>query len=186
MDKQSKQVSFLNLAGLKYQTIYRLTSPLNVSYAGGKASFEQQNPQVYYKIVNEREKNLPQGSIRFFEKGSNGELQFLSGTNMPQLAKGEKAELSAGTAGDIYIGGKLAASRRIAEKTTENDYEIVFNNAKDKAVRVEFEQRVYGTAEVVKESLKHEEGNGGTLKWKLDVPAGGKQTLTYTLRVTRN
>lgn len=186
MDKQSKQVSFLNLAGLKYQTIYRLTSPLNVSYAGGKASFEQQNPQVYYKIVNEREKNLPQGSIRFFKKGGDDELQFVSGTNMPQLVQGEKAELAAGKAGDIYADGKLAASRRIAEKVTESDYEIVFNNAKNTAVSVEFDQRVYGDAAVVKENLKHEENNGGILKWKLEVPAGGKQTLTYTLRVTRN
>lgn len=186
LDKQSKQVSFLNLSGLKYQSIYRLVSPLNVSYVSGSTWFEHQNPRLYYKIVNEQEKNLPQGNIRFYEKGAGGELQFVSGTEMPQLAKGEKAELSAGKSGDVFVDGKLTATRKIAEKTTENDYEVVFNNAKDKAVTVEFEQKVYGDVTVVKESLKNEADNAGNLKWKVEVPAGGNMTLTFSLRVTRN
>lgn len=186
LDKQSKQVSFLSLNGLKYQPIYRLESPLNALYPSGNASFERQNPALYYKIVNEQEKNLPRGSIRFFEAGQSGHLQFVGGTEMPQLAKGEKAELTAGKAGDIYADGKMTASRKIADKTTESDYEVVFNNAKDKEVTVEFEQKIYGSVSVVKESLKNESENAGALKWKINIPAGGKQTLTYTLRATRN
>ncbi len=186
LDKQSKQISFLTLPALKYLQVYRLESPLNATYPTSGAAFERQNPWLYYKITNEQEKNLPQGSIRFFESSADGGLQFVGGTDMPQLAKGEKAELAAGKAGDIYVDGKMTASRKIADKITESDYEITLNNAKDKAVEVEFEQKFYGNVSVVKESLKNEADNAGALKWKVSVPAGGKQTLTYTLRAVRN
>lgn len=186
MDKQSKQISFMTLDGLKYQSVYRLNSPLSVMQSGNNAKFERQHPQLYYKIVNEQEKNIPQGNIRFFAQGNDNNLQFVGGAQMPQLAKGEKAELTVGKAGNVYVDGKMTATRKIAEKISENDYEVVFNNAKDTAVMVEYLQNIYGDVSLLKTSLKNEEDNAGAIKWLVNIPAGGKTTLSYTLRVTKH
>ena len=190
MDKQSKQVSLMDLKGVKFEQSYRLTSPLNVSSTYASGDFERLHPSTVYKLTNSEENKLglpmPSGVVRFYDKDGSGELQFIGAADMAQLAKGEKAELAIGEAFDIYADGKITAQNKLSEKMAENEVSVTFHNAKGRDAAVEFVQTFYYQTEIVSESLPSDRSKARTFKWLVNVPAGGETTLTYKVRVTYN
>ncbi len=184
LNKQSKQVSFLQLDNMEYERVYRFESPLNARY---NESFERQKVDMLYKFVNKQEQNLPRGTIRFYENGGDNEPQFVGSADFPQLAKGEKAELPAGKSSDVYADGKITKQQKLSDKMTEASFEIELFNGGSQNVKVEVTQMARGDVNVTAESLKHtDDGTAGRLKWLVEVPAQGKTVLTYTLRITEN
>lgn len=190
MDKQSKQVSLMDLKGVEFEQSYRLTSPLNVSSTYASGDFERLHPSTVYKLTNSEENKLglpmPSGVVRFYDKDGSGELQFIGAADMAQLAKGEKAELAIGEAFDIYADGKITAQNKLSEKMAENEVSVTFHNAKGRDAAVEFVQTFYYQTEIVSESLPSDRSKARTFKWLVNVPAGGETTLTYKVRVTYN
>lgn len=185
-DKQSKQVSLMVKDKVKYTKEYRLSSPLYISWNSAENEFTKANPKVIYKIENTKTNGLgealPQGTIRFFESDSRGDLQFIGESRLSQLAEGEKTELSLGSAFDVYASGKISSVKKISDKLSEMTVEITFNNAKDKEVEVRYEQNFGGNWEIVSEELKSEKKNASTQRWTVDIPAHGKYVLKYTVR----
>ena len=129
---------------------------------------------------------MPQGTVRFYEKGADGKMQFTGAAEFPQLAEGAKAELAVGKSFDLYAEGQVVNQQKIAEKTSELEVSVTFHNAKKEAVNVIFEQAYSGNAAVVSESLKSSEEQAKVLKWNVEIPASGKMVLTYKLRLSRN
>ena len=127
---------------------------------------------------------LPKGVVRFYENDKSGKVQFLGESSLKQLAAGDNAELKIGQSFDIAVKGKVTGVKSIAKNISEADAEIKFNNAKDKAETVVFEQGFNSNWEVVGESLKHEKKNASTAVWKVSVPAKGQAVLTYKVRLT--
>ncbi|MFR8207116.1 MAG: hypothetical protein ACLU99_13005 [Alphaproteobacteria bacterium] len=54
MDKQSKQVSLMDLKGVKFEQSYRLTSPLNVSSTYASGDFERLHPSTVLQADQQR------------------------------------------------------------------------------------------------------------------------------------
>ncbi len=186
LNKQSKQISLWNAAGVGYEKQYKLVSPLT-NYA---RMFERRHAAVSYKLTNSKERKLgqpmPSGTIRFYEKDGSGNLSFIGAAEMPRLAVDESAELNIGKSYDVYANGKIVNISKIAENTTETGYEVVFFNAGKKEVKVIWEQKISGEAKVLKESAESKQVDAGLLRWQVNVPAGGESKLTYQLRQTRN
>ena len=187
-DKQSKQVSLLSKDDVKFAREYRLTSPLYLWPNMRESEFVRQNPDVIFKLTNDKASNLgeplPKGVVRFYENDKSGKVQFLGESSLKQLAAGDNAELKIGQSFDIAVKGKVTGVKSIAKNISEADAEIKFNNAKDKAETVVFEQGFNSNWEVVGESLKHEKKNASTAVWKVSVPAKGQAVLTYKVRLT--
>lgn len=139
-------------------------------------------------MTNDKASNLgeplPKGVVRFYENDKSGKVQFLGESSLKQLAAGDNAELKIGQSFDIAVKGKVTGVKSIAKNISEADAEIKFNNAKDKAETVVFEQGFNSNWEVVGESLKHEKKNASTAVWKVSVPAKGQAVLTYKVRLT--
>ena len=190
LDQQTKQVSLMEKKGVKYETSYKLQSPLYLSAYGQGGEFKKAHPDLVYQIINSRESGLglpmPQGTVRFYEKGADGKMQFTGAAEFPQLAEGAKAELAVGKSFDLYAEGQVVNQQKIAEKTSELEVSVTFHNAKKEAVNVIFEQAYSGNAVVVSESLKSSEEQAKVLKWNVEIPASGKTVLTYKLRLSRN
>lgn len=189
-DKQSKQVSLMNLANVTYKKEYLMQSPLYVGLGAAANEFTKQNPNVVFKLVNDKESKLgvpmPSGVMRFYEKGSQENLQFIGESNIEQSASGEKIDLTIGKAFDIFATGKVKNVKVISKNMNEVESEVTFNNATDKAKEIVFEQNINNSWEILNESAKSERKNASTAKWSLNVPAKGKTVLTFNVRVYRN
>lgn len=190
MDKQSKQVSLLEKNAVKFERIYRLKSPLYMGPGNGNSEFENAHPALLYKLVNRTEDNLglplPMGTVRFYEKDDKGMTEFTGAADMTQLPVGAKAELAVGDSFDIYADGKVTNVNKLGDKLYEISAEVTFHNAKDSEQVVEFEQSFYGSVEVTSESETSDKNKARNLKWKIKIPAKGKNVLTYKVRMARN
>ena len=189
-DKQSKQVSMMNLENVKYEKEYVMQSPLYISVGARSSDFEKSNPNVVFKLKNEKSANLgeplPGGVVRFYEKDARQNLQFIGESRIEQSAVGEKIDLTIGKAFDVFAKGKIVNIRSISENISEFDVEVAFTNASEKVKKIVFEQNIYDKWDLLKESMKSEKKNSSTLKWRFDLPKNEKKVLTYTVRVTRN
>lgn len=187
-DQQTKQISLLGMQGVKYERVYKLSSPLYLGKNLRDSEFEKANPQVFYKLVNSKEDNLgvpmPAGTVRFYEKDAKEALQFVGASKITQLAVGEKTELTIGNAFDIFAKGKITKAQSLSDKMVEATVEITLNNAKAEDVVVEFEQNFNGKVEVVKESLPSKQEKAGGLQWEVKIPANGETILEYNIRLT--
>lgn len=189
-DKQSKQVSMMKLDNVKYEKEYVMQSPLYLNVGAQSSDFEKSNPNVVFKLKNEKSTNLgeplPGGIVRFYEKDVKQNLQFIGESRIEQSAVGEKIDLTIGKAFDVFAKGKIANVRSISKDISEFDVEVTFTNASEKVKTIVFEQNVYNRWDLLKENMKSEKKNSSTLKWRFDLPKNEKKVLTYTVRVNRN
>jgi len=187
-DKQSKQVALMSKENVKFSREYRLSSPLYFWLKMRDSEFNRQNPEVVFKITNNAESHLgqplPKGVVRFYEADKNNQLQFLGESHLNQLATGDDAELKIGQSFDLAVKGKVTSIKNIAKNMTEAEVEVKFNNSKDKAETVAFEQNFNNSWDILSENIKHEKKNASLAVWKVEVPAKGQAVLTFKVRLT--
>ena len=189
-DKQSKQISLMNLAQVKYEKEYRFTSPLYLGVGASKSDFEKKHPDIVFKLTNEKAFNLgqplPAGKMRFYDNIKGKNMVFLGENRIEQTAVGEKAELNIGRAFDIYANGKISDVKAISKDIYEYQVEVSFKNVSAKTAQIIFEQNLYNNWEILKENIKSKQKNAATVQWKFDLPAEAEKELSYTVRVNRN
>ena len=160
---------------------------------------------MYYIIKNEKESNLgiplPQGTVRFYENDSKGNLQFIGENNIQQTAKGEKLELQLGEMFDVFINGKSSDARKVSDKiitasngrcprymvTKAYDCEVVFHNGGDKEAVVVFQQYLNTpNTTFLHENIKGEvsKENSSLYEWRIELDADEEKTLTFTAETT--
>ena len=204
-NKQTKQMTLIEQTDVKYEKEGRLHSRL---YLNGdhSSSFKKAHPEMYYILKNEQESNLgiplPQGTVRFYENDSKGNLQFIGENNIKQTAKGEKLELRLGEMFDVFVGGKSKDARKVSEKivstlngrcprykvTKAYDCEVTFHNGGDKESVVVFEQYLNTpNTKFLNESMKGatSQENPSLYEWRVELKADEEKTLTFTAEVTQ-
>ncbi|HEY0664326.1 MAG TPA: DUF4139 domain-containing protein, partial [Thiobacillaceae bacterium] len=100
----------------------------------------------------------------------------------------ETVRLRLGNAFDVTADRKQTDFKKLAGSGRynyifESAYEIVLRNAKKEAVTVTVREPMPGDWEMVSESHPHAKVASGAAEWKLSVPAEGRTTLTYRVRV---
>lgn len=187
-DNQTKQVKLFYFDDVKYDTEYKFSSPLGVSYYSGNEEFKKENPTTIYKIKNNKDSNLgvpvPKGVIRFYENDKNGKSQFVGESNINQLAVNEDTELLLGKSVDVFATGKVIKSTDVSDKLKDLDVKITINNSKDEDVKVSFEQGIYGGS-LISENLKSLEKTSNVLKWEIDIKKGEAVDLEFKVRVRK-
>ena len=110
-DKQKKQISLIEKNDVKYHKEFDLRSPL---YFGSNNEFKKAHPDITAVIENNTDSNLgislPAGTIRFYEKDKNGNLQFVGSNNITNTAKEETMRLNLGKAFNLVANGKIKRS----------------------------------------------------------------------------
>ena len=199
-DQQTKQISFLEKNSVSYTKEGRLTSSL---YFGREnlSSFEKVHPALYYLTQNTAENNLglpmPAGVVRFYENDKDGRMQFIGEDNLPHTAQGEKIELKLGSIFDVYANGKiLKATKKSENKKAEKngcevlnevwtyDASVEFSNGGTTDYEVLFKQNINKNIQITAENLKGEAVNTNLYQWRVNVPANGSETLTFSVEVT--
>ena len=200
-DMQTKQISLIEKSNVKYAKEFDLQSPL---YLGSGNEFKKAHPNITVVMENTEASNLgislPTGTIRFYEKDKNGNLQFVGSNNISNTAKEETLRLNLGKAFNLVANGKI---KKVSEKELTRtgkdlhgcynvsllktyEAQINFNNAEKEDNVVVFKQNMSDTAKITKESLKSEAENAGTRVWKVNIPASSKVDLTFSVEMKDN
>ncbi len=188
LNNQSKQLALLEKKNVTYQKEYKFVSPFYLWNGVTGGSFEKQTPDEIVQLNNDKNAGLgevlPQGVIRFYDKQQSQNLAFLGENVFAQLAVGEKSELKLGKSFDLTAEGKVVNIQKVAPNAVEALIEIIFSNASDKSESVSFVQSFGSLWNMLEENIPAQNKTAEKAEWQVSVPARGKTTLSYKVRLS--
>jgi hypothetical protein len=126
---------------------------------------------------------IPQGVVRVYKRDRDGAAQFLGEDRVEHTPKDEKLEFTVGSAFDITSRRAQTDFKRLAESAYEAAFSIELSNHKDEAIDVAVEEGLAGDWNILESSLPYTKKDASTAAFTVPVPANGKTTLTYRVRV---
>ena len=190
-ENQTKQVALMSATRVPVKREFLLAGQ-NYYYSGQHGDLGQKiKVGVFVEFDNRGEGlgiPLPRGVIRVYKKDSQGNAQFVGEDRIDHTPKNETVRLKLGDAFDLTADRKQTDFKKLAgtgryNYVYESAYEIVLKNAKPEAVTVMVREPMPGDWTMVSESQPHTKAASGTAEWKVSVPAEGKTTLSYRVRV---
>jgi hypothetical protein len=190
-ENQTKQVALMSATRVPVKKEFLLEGA-NYYYSGQVGEIGQKmKVGVFVDFQNKGEGlgiPLPKGVIRVYKKDSQGNAQFVGEDRIDHTPKNETVRLKLGDAFDVTADKKQTAFQKLAGTSRynyvfESEYEIVLKNAKSEAATVTVREPMPGDWSMISESQPHTKAASGTAEWKVKVPAEGKATLTYRVRV---
>lgn len=190
-DKQTKQVALLSAPNVAVEKEFRLSGG-DWYYQGQYGELgKKMKPGVFIQFANQGERlgiPLPKGVVRVYKKDAAGRAQFIGEDRIDHTAKGETVKLKLGEAFDITADKKQTDFQKLAGfggrgGMVETAYQMEIRNAKREQVVVTVVENVPGDWQMLQESLPHRKESANTAIWQVPVPAEGKATLTWRVRV---
>lgn len=186
-DKQTKQISLLEAAGIKAEKellVYGIQSYYTQYY-------QPQNPKqkvsVYVKFKNSKENQLgmplPAGILRLYKQDSKGSLQFVGEDNIEHTPKDEEVKVKVGEAFDVVAERRQTDFKQLTTRMYETAWEVTLRNHKEEPVRVGVVEPLYGNWQIVEQSHPSKKLDAFTLRFDIDVPKDGEVKVTYRVRV---
>jgi len=187
-ENQTKQVGFL--------TAHAVPIRKTLELRGGAYYYRTSSPDLGAKLpistyVSFDNKGgdlgvpLPGGLVRLYKSDSRGTSQFLGADRIDHTPKNETVRLHVGDSFDVTARKKQTNFHIISDTVPIYDtaYEIVIANAKDEPVDVSVIEPIPGEWTMLGESQPHQKSSSSTATWLVHVPAGGRTTLSYNVRV---
>ena len=186
-DNQQKQILFFDAGGVQIAKHYQLRSGGFVQPMRIAPPRESGRVEVSLKIQNTSKNSLgmpiPQGVVRVYKRDRDGAAQFLGEDRVQHTPKDETLELTVGSAFDIVSRRAQTDFKRLAESAYEAAFSIELSNHKDEAIDVDVEEGLAGDWNILESSLPYTKKDASTAAFTVPVPANGKTTLTYRVRV---
>ena len=199
---ETRQVRLFSATDVAVEKRFRLENLIQTGRAPEELG--PLHPQILLRLRNEAKaglgRPLPAGMVRIYQPlGQNGDGDeeddegeagggaiFVGAAGLEHVAEGESAELSLGEAFDISARAWLTEFRRIS--TTSGAYETgqraeLVNGGKE-AVSIELVGHMPAGWRMLKETTSHTRESGNRVRWDIQIPAGGKATFEYRIRVT--
>ncbi len=190
-ENQTKQVALMSASRVPVKKEFLLEGA-NYYYSGQHGELGQKiKVGVFVEFDNTGEGlgiPLPRGVVRVYKRDTQGNAQFVGEDRIDHTPKSETVRLKLGEAFDVTADRKQTDFKKLAgtgryNYVFESAYEIVLKNAKPEAVTVTVREPMPGDWTMVSESQPHAKAASGTAEWKVRVPAEGKATLAYRVRV---
>jgi hypothetical protein len=190
-ENQAKQVALLSATSIPVRKEFLLTGA-NYYYSSQYDNIGQKlKVGVFVEFQNKGEGlgiPLPKGIIRAYKKDKQGNVQFVGEDQIDHTPANEVVRLKLGDAFDVTADRKQTDFQRLGGEgrynaVFETAYQIILKNAKKEAVTVIIREPVPGDWTMVSESQPHTKASSGVVEWKVSVPAEGKATLIYRVRV---
>ncbi|MEQ1741171.1 MAG: DUF4139 domain-containing protein [Candidatus Nitrotoga sp.] len=191
MENQTKQVALMSASSVPINKEFLLAGA-NYYYSGQYGDIGQKlKVGVFVEFQNKGEGlgiPLPKGVIRVYKKDAQGNAQFVGEDQINHTPKNEFIRLKLGDAFDVTADKKQTDFQKLAgtgrtSNIFESAYQIVLKNAKNESVTVVVREPMPGDWTMISESQPHTKVTSGMAEWKVMVPADGKATLTYRVRV---
>jgi hypothetical protein len=193
----STSTALFEPASTPYTRTYEVRG--NIPYWGGLPQYgDEEEPPVSITYTLQRprktdfgDRPLPGGVVRIFQPDSSNRLQLIGEAAIDHTPAGEEVRLGAGQAFDLTAKRvQTSYSTRRDSVTTGNwrtvataDYRVTLSNAGETTVAVDVMEERGGEWSVVSSSVKGEKLSSTRTRFRVPVPARGKATLTYRVRV---
>jgi hypothetical protein len=149
-----------------------------------------EHPQVRIRFENAglagADEPLPAGSLHTWREDAAGLLQYAGGASIPHTPAGEEVVATVGSSFDLVAERVQTDYRQLDPRTFESAWRIEIRNRGESRASVLVVEQMPGMEwTIVEESHPHDQVDVQTVRWAIDVPAGGSATLTYRVRVTQ-
>ncbi len=191
LNRQTKQVALLDASGVPVQKHYRVQGG-GFAYRGRDDRGQKLPVGVYLTFDNSSDAHLglplPAGVVRVYKADSRGGLQFIGEDRIDHTPRDERVQLKLGNAFDITARRMQTAHVKQHplppyKSAVKESFRIELHNAGKQQVEVEIRESVPGDWQMISETAPHEKLDASTIQWKLQVPAGGKAALDYSVLI---
>lgn len=179
-DKQTKQVSFLDVKGVTASSGYRFENGwLSSATEAGSA-------QSVLHFANSGAGGLgdalPAGTVRVYVRDARGQPQFTGENAIDHTLQGSAIALPTGDAFDVKVQPVVVARTRINPDRWRTQMRYRLSNARPRVVSVELVQSGldWTDTRITEENRKSERRDAGTAVWQVPVPANGEAVVTAT------
>jgi hypothetical protein len=178
-DKQTKQVSFLDVHGTPATRAYE--------FRNGWLSTSDQpvSASTVLRFSSSRDQGLgdalPAGTIRVYQRDARGNPQFVGEHRIGHTPMGSEIGLATGQAFDVKVRPVVEERTRLSGDRWRTRMRYTVANAGPKPVTVDIIQSgLWGDTRITQESLKSERMSADDIRWHVPVPANGEATVTAT------
>jgi hypothetical protein len=177
---QTKQVSFLDVAGAPGRKAYEFRNPwLNTLT-------EAQSVDTVLRFSTSREQGLgdalPAGTVRVYMRDARGNAQFIGESMIGHTPMGSDLGLKTGEAFDVKVQPVVEQRDRLGDSRWKTSMRYTITNARPEAVTVELVQSgldsYWNDTRITSESMKSERRSSNEAVWRVPVPANGTATVT--------
>ncbi len=177
---QTKQVSFLDVAGAPGRKAYEFRNPwLNTLN-------EAQSVDTVLKFSTSRDQGLgdalPAGTVRVYMRDARGNAQFVGESMIGHTPMGSDLGLKTGEAFDVKVQPVVEKRERLGSDRWRTSMRYTLTNARPEAVTVELAQSgldsYWDDTRIISESQKSERRSSDEALWRVQVPANGTATVT--------
>ena len=179
-DKQTKQVSFLDVSGAPADRAYEYRNP----WLGTVDQPQSASSVIRFSTgrAGGLGDALPAGTVRVYQRDARGNPQFVGEHAIGHTPMGSSMSLATGEAFDIKVRPVVAERTRVNTSPrwrTRMLYEV--SNASAVPVVVEVvQQGLGGDTRITDETMKSERLNADEALWRVSVPANGRAALSAT------
>src|SRR5216683_396898 len=154
--------------------------------------------QVWYTIKRAPktpfgDRPLPAGTVQLYQADSSGRVQLIGEASNDHTAPGRDLRVQSGDAFDVtaervqtdFNQEQLPGVRRglpLSARATAA-YRVTITNAKSELVTVDVRESRFGNWKITESSLPPEKLSSTEVRFRVQVPASGQATLTYTIQV---
>jgi len=199
-DRETKQIQFLEAAGVKAQRTYQvdgnesLMLPFYRGYHNDQANFGRYGDTsvtIREEIDNTKSNHLgiplPAGRLRLYRRDTGGQMQFVGEGLIPHTPAEQPLKITSGNAFD------LTAVRRQTDfhvdsnnHVIDESFEIKLSNQKLQPVTIHAVEHMNRSQnwEITARSTQFSKRDSATIDFPVSVPAKGEVTLTYSVRYT--
>ena len=180
-DKQTKQVSFLDVKGASASSGYEFVNPWL------RTAEQPISAGSMLRFSNARSGGLgdalPAGTVRVYVRDQRGQPQFTGENAIPHTPQGSQIALRTGDAFDVKVLPVVEERTQLGDRwRTRMRYTLT--NARARPVTIDLVQSgldwSWTDTRIVAESQKSERTSANTAVWRVSVPANGSATVTAT------
>jgi hypothetical protein len=179
-NKQTKQVSFLNVSGAPASRGYEYRNTWLHSIQ------EPESADTVLRFSTSRSQGLgdalPAGIVRVYMKDARGSAQFVGESPIGHTPMGSSLGLKTGTAFDVKVKPVVEKRERLGPDRWRSTMRYEITNARPEPVTVDLVQAGldwgFTDTRIVRESQKSERRSSQEALWHVAVPANGSATVT--------
>jgi hypothetical protein len=178
-DKQTKQVSFLDVQNTPAARAYEFRNPWL------STSDQPLSVNTVLRFSSSRNQGLgdalPAGTVRVYQRDARGNPQFVGEHRIGHTPMGSNIGLTTGQAFDVKVRPVVEERTRLSSSRWRTRMRYTLTNAGPKPITVDLVQSgLWGDVRILEESMKSERLSADETRWRVAVPANGEATVTAT------